>query len=1312
MCDESSIGEREEHLNRVIAAYLEAQRLGQSPDRDSFMRDHPDLADELRSFFGDQDHFGRLAAPIALPAEAAPSPAGMPTLDLDRDAGSGPVPLKVRYFGDYELLEELARGGMGVVYRARQVSLNRTVAVKMILAGHFASPEDVRRFHREAEAAANLDHPHIVPVHEVGEHQGHHYFSMKLVEGGSLADRALPWPARLAVSLVATVARAVHHAHQRGVLHRDLKPGNILLDAQDRPYVTDFGLARHVEGQNRQTGTGAILGTASYMPPEQARAEKVVTVGVDVYSLGAILYELLTGRPPFRAATPMETVQQVLDRDPEPPHRVDSRIDRDLETICLKCLEKDPQKRYDSAAALADDLERWQNGSPIVARPVTASERVIKWARRRPAAAALIGVSLAALCALLILGLSYEARLRSALGQVDQVRHDADNDRAAARKDRDDARERLTRAEGLLYTAESSTVLPTNPTLAMLLAIEGAQRLPGLQSNQALQAALDTCQEERTLLGHTDAVLAVAFSPDSRGLLTASRDGTARLWETDSGQLQHVLTGHEGAVTCAAFSPDGRRALTLAPGPDRSAIIWDAATGAKLARLKLSSKWDVRFQAPGPGDPPSLEFLTDYNTASFSPDGRLVITAFGEYPDMTVRVWDADSGTERTILKGHEGPVGSANFSPDGNWIVTASLDGTARIWEAGTGRQVHVLRGLAGGMFSASFSPDGRRVLTVDEGRKFVATPAEGYHPTGVDGNQRQRSAPGAARIWDAATGREVARLKWSQWVDGIARRAAYSPDGRRVVTAGWRYLSVTGGLNPPEDLQLVKPCGVPRIWEAVTGRQIHVLDGPQGDEIRTFAFSPDGKRLVTAGAGPGNSFDRSASVWDLITGAELATLRGHDGPVVATAFSPDGRHIATASADRTARLWKAPHAPSPGRPWLAISRASLSSDGRRLVGTSGDRIVLQDVATGQEICELRKNERIIHGGSTMADAPTSLRFSPDGRRILILSWLRQLAWIHDVATGKELVTLRTRTRTATEFGFRSAEFSRDGRRVVAVSVGGKGHVFDVSTGKEQVVLEGGSPAMSASFSRDGRRILTSPRLVPTPGGITILGPEPISTAPNIWEADTGRLLMTLLPSQPRPADECTGAEFSTDGQRVVGVYADGAVRIWDAGSGRELVVIRGHAGKVSGAIFSPDGRRVLTGSHDRTARIWDAVTGTAVVRLKGHESGVGAGVQEIVLAVSSPDGRRIVTGESHGTARLWDAATGQQLAVWKGPSIPVCSAVFSDDRCWVLIGYLSSEAECWLRPVDPLAAAVTRKARDLTAEEKQRYRAAGPFE
>jgi hypothetical protein len=339
------------------------------------------------------------AAPAALAGdEASRPPHDQATVDYrPAEAAQPDVAAQVRVpsFGDYELLRELARGGMGVVFRARQVSLNRPVALKMILAGRLADEADVRRFHLEAEAAANLDHPGIVPIYEVGQHEGQHYFSMGFVEGQSLAQRLAggPLPPCEAAALLVKVAEAVAYAHQHGVIHRDLKPANILLDAHGSPRITDFGLAKNVQGDSGLTGSGQILGTPSYMPPEQAGGDRgAVGPAADVYAMGATLYCMVTGRPPFQAATVVDTVQMVVSQEPVPPRRLNVTIPRDLETIILKCLEKEPKRRYGSAAALAEDLQRFLDGEPILARPVSAFERALKWARRRPAIATLLAM--------------------------------------------------------------------------------------------------------------------------------------------------------------------------------------------------------------------------------------------------------------------------------------------------------------------------------------------------------------------------------------------------------------------------------------------------------------------------------------------------------------------------------------------------------------------------------------------------------------------------------------------------------------------------------------------------------------------------------------------------------------------------------------------------------------------------------------------------------------------------------------------------------------------------------------------------------
>jgi serine/threonine-protein kinase len=429
--------ERDQLLDEVVTAYLKAVEAGQAPDRQELRARYPDLASELDQFFASQDDVRRWTAPLRSLA-----PPALPAL------GSA-----IPAFGDYEQLQEIGRGGMGVVYRAWQKSLGRVVALKMIRSGLLASETEVQLFRKEAETVAGLDHPQIVPIHEVGVWPADRvsppvpYFTMKLIEGANLAgqlDRFRGDP-RLAAGLVASLARAVHHAHQRGVLHCDLKPSNILLDwragegSPPVPHVTDFGLARRLAADDSLTISGMLAGTPSYMAPEQAGApapsasdpgggKKVrATTATDVYGLGAILYALLTGRPPFRGETVLDTLEQVKTREPESPSRSNRRVDRDLATVCLKCLEKEPARRYGSAEALAGDLERWLASEPIQARAISRLARIWRWCRRNPVVAGLatttVGLFVVVLVGSLVSAVSIAQKQRqtaTALGQAQE----------------------------------------------------------------------------------------------------------------------------------------------------------------------------------------------------------------------------------------------------------------------------------------------------------------------------------------------------------------------------------------------------------------------------------------------------------------------------------------------------------------------------------------------------------------------------------------------------------------------------------------------------------------------------------------------------------------------------------------------------------------------------------------------------------------------------------------------------------------------------------------------------------------------------
>jgi eukaryotic-like serine/threonine-protein kinase len=405
---------REERLDRLLAEYLRRRDAGDEFDRRAFLEQHPDVADELRDLLDTADLVDCMAGPPepSSPEHESTQPGGVRpfphlgetvTLDPNATAGLGGADFSIDFaptadapcvFGDFELLETLGRGGMGVVYKARQISLNRIVALKMILSGQFAAETDIRRFYAEAQAAGRLGHPHIVNVYEMDQIDGRHYFTMEYVEGRTLAavidDEPLP-PERAARYLL-MIARAVACAHEQGVLHRDLKPANVLIDERDEPQITDFGLAKDLSDQTHHTATGAAIGTPGYMAPEQAAGRRrEIGVAADVYSLGAILYEMLTGRPPFSGDSVVDIILDVIHKEPLPPRAVNPQVDRELEVVCLKCLRKNPADRYASARELADEMQRFLDGQPVRARPISLLRSGAIWVRDVPVVSAMLG---------------------------------------------------------------------------------------------------------------------------------------------------------------------------------------------------------------------------------------------------------------------------------------------------------------------------------------------------------------------------------------------------------------------------------------------------------------------------------------------------------------------------------------------------------------------------------------------------------------------------------------------------------------------------------------------------------------------------------------------------------------------------------------------------------------------------------------------------------------------------------------------------------------------------------------------------------
>ncbi|HMO66227.1 MAG TPA: serine/threonine-protein kinase, partial [Verrucomicrobiota bacterium] len=554
---------------------------------------------------------------------------------------------RLRYFGDYELLEEIARGGMGVVFKARQVSLNRLVALKLISAGALATADLVKRFKAEAEAAAALSHPHIVPIHEIGEHGGQHYFSMGLVEGPNLKERlsGRPLPVEEAAALAATLARAVHHAHQRGVLHRDLKPGNVLLDPEGRPHLTDFGLAKLVQKDSTLTHTHAVMGTPAYMAPEQARGEtREVTTAADVYGLGAVLYETLTGSPPFAGGTSVETIRQVLDQEPRRPSVFNPKVDRDLETICLKCLEKEPGRRFASAVALAEDLDRWLRHEPIRARPITTPERVKKWVRRRPAIAALGALSLVSLVALAVGSTIAAWRIQQGREELRQNLYASEMGQAFAALDSGDVR-------------RVRELLDAQP--------------PALRGF-----------EWRHLWGQSRTQEVATFDPGSTYGCAVSPDGRYLASMADKLSLWDLLS-RQKLVTRGEVAPGGADDLTFDP---HSRMLAVAMTGSDQVRL-----WNLEtLQLMEP----VLELdAAGAHGVAFSPDGRWLAAAgglrYGDGVPGDAKVWDTATWQLRFTLPGVSNWLTRITFSPDGRWLAASGGGGFVKVWEAATGREV-----------------------------------------------------------------------------------------------------------------------------------------------------------------------------------------------------------------------------------------------------------------------------------------------------------------------------------------------------------------------------------------------------------------------------------------------------------------------------------------------------------------------------------------------------------------------------------------------------------------------------------------------
>ena len=1184
-------------VERLAEDFLDRKRRGEQPTLQDYLDRHPELAGEIRDLF-----------PALLMMENLGESSGGKTGSLA--AAGVAAGIRLQRLGDYRILREIGRGGMGVVYEAEQESLGRRVALKVLSAGSLLDPKQVRRFEREAKAAAKLHHTNIVPVFGVGHQDGHHYFVMQFIAGLGLdevlddlrrlrqakseanpavdsamvasrvaglsaADVArslftgrfaadepagdqsvtepgdnapattpsivndfrtdsspaiLPGSSELSASsdpdrqfyrsiarIGIQVAEALEYANRQGILHRDVKPSNLLLDNHGNVWVADFGLAKTAEADDL-THTGDILGTIRYMAPERFSGH--CDARSDVYSLGLTLYELVALRPAYEASNRHTLMDRVLHEEPERLKKLAPGVPRDLETIVAKAMAREPAGRYATATALADDLRRYVEDRPIRARRVSSAERFARWCRRNKLLATSLGLAVVGLVAAAVSALLYASQ-QSRLASARKLYADAQSRRAdeqaeanrriaglASNLEKESARLKTALSESnrrlaMLHLERGRTAFEKGQVSAgMLWTLESLRTAAAADDEAARRVALANLSawrrqqlELKQVFSHGGTVTAVAFSPDGKTLLTGSGDGTARLWDVATGRPLGLPMEHSGIVRCVAFSPDGK---TIVTGSfDQTARLWDAATGLPNG--------------------PSLPHAGFVMSVAFSPDGKRILT--GSY-GREARLWDAATGQPLGEPPPHAGGVQSVAFSPDGKTILTGGLDNTARLWDADTRQPIGRPMEHSGWVNRVAFSPNGKTILT---------------------GSNDQ-----TARLWDAATGRPLGPPLSHA---GLLGPVAFSPDGRLILT--------------------VSTDKTARLWDAVTGQPMgRPMVHPAG--VGAVAFAPDGRSIVTGGQ------DGRVRLWDFEAGQTLGRLLEHESSPAAAMFRPDGKTLLTANRDGKVWIWDTVSGQRRGQPvTLAPGILSMAQcrDGTKFVTCHQDRSVrVWDATTGRPIGKPFKDDNSSVSESRTPAMLPSVTFSPDGKTILATGAVK-LARLWVAETGRPI-------------------------------------------GQP---LEHSDYIAAAAFSPDGKTVLTGSS----------------DRTARLWAAATGRPIGRPM---VHPA-EVSSVAFSPDGRTILTGCDDRTVRQWDVATGRPARPSLEHAATVYSVAFSADGQTIVTMSgsflpgNDSGAQAWDAATGQPIGPPMPH-SGSSRGMQ----AAFSPDGQFLLT-KNATTARLWNA-------------------------------------------------------------------------